>query len=188
MKSLIIYTILSLSLILSACGQEKPTGETSPKTEISSALLPPTDEQNKVSASKQTEISPSETYRRYYEAFKKGDIGKIKELSSRKTFASLEKMMKEQGSSIEEMVRHQNSLIPADKQALAVRNEKIDGNRATFEISNPNNGLWVPVLLIVEDGIWKIGDAERFEEIEKNIEEKAKKIKKIPNKLICKNR
>lgn len=177
MKILIIYTILFLSLILSACGQEKSADKISPTNEANSNSMQKSDARIEVS-SEEPKVSPSDTYRRYYEAFRKGDIAKIKELSSRKTFASLEKMTKEQGSSIEEMVRHQNSLIPADKQALAIRNEKINGNRATFEISNPNTGIWIPMLLIVEDGIWKIGDAERVEEVEKTIDERAKQLKK----------
>lgn len=177
MRTLIICGILFSSFGLAACGQERSANETSQKTDAS-AVPSPTAEQTKVLADKQPEISPSESYRRYYEAYGRGDIAKIKEFSSKKTFALFEKLTKEQGSSVEETVRHQNSLIPANKQGLAIRNEKIDGNRATIEISNPNNDVWLPVLLIMEDGIWKIGDAERIEEIEKGINERAKKLKK----------
>ncbi|MGI8670054.1 MAG: hypothetical protein ACR2J3_09460 [Aridibacter sp.] len=178
MKIFITYIILFLSLVLTACGQEKSADKTNPKAEVNATPLQTNEKQTEVSHDKQTEISPSETYRRYEEAYIKGDIAKIKELASRKTFAELERIAKVQGFSLEEMIRHQSSLIPEDKRGLEIRNEKIDGDRATLEVSNPNNGIWIPVLLIKENGIWKIGDAERIEEVEKTIDEKAKELKK----------
>lgn len=167
-----------LSLVFAACGQEKSVGEISPTNQVNSTPLQKNDAQIKSLPDSQPKISPSETYRRYFEANGKGDIAEIKKLSSKKTLALIEKITKEQGISFEEMIRHQNSLIPADQQALEIRNEKIVGDRATMEISNPNSGIWIPTLLIIEDGIWKIGDGERIEDIEKTFNDKPEQIKK----------
>ena len=170
MKIFITYTILFLSLVLTACGQENTTDKIPSNVEANVTPLQNTDEQ--------TKLSPSETYRRYAEAYKQGDVAKVKELTTKKTFAGLEEMAKALGNDLAEEMRRQASLIPEDKQALEIRNEKIDGDRATMEISNPNNGIWIETLLIKEDGIWKIGEGERIEEIKKGIKDKFEQMKK----------
>lgn len=73
--------------------------------------------------------------------------------------------MVEKGSTLEETVQKNEASIPPIFVDPELRNEKIDGEKATVEVKNRFTGAWTDVPFVKEDGRWKLALGEQTEEI-----------------------
>lgn len=101
-------------------------------------------------SSAQSGASPTATMNAYYDALKTKDVEAVKKTVSRGYLTLLE----EAGVSAERAFRPMMDRLPAARPEL--RNEKIDGDRATLEMRNEEAGRWDTVNFVKEDGAWKI--------------------------------
>ena len=105
--------------------------------------------------------SPTEAFRLYYEAIKRGDAPAVKALFSRATIEMLEAQAKATGKSIDDVFGEgfQEARRELPDAVPETRNEKINGDRATLEINDSKKGRW-ETLNFVKEGGWKIGFAD----------------------------
>lgn len=118
--------------------------------------------------------TPKETFYTYSKARKKKDLTTMKMLLSAETMKMHSQEAKAQGVTVDEIVERE-TLISESQSVVKVRNEVIEGERATLEVEN-SYGSWETVPFVFEDGQWKIdkkGAAERLQQdIEKITDEK----------------
>lgn len=101
-------------------------------------------------SSAQSGTSPTATMNAYYDALKKKDVEAVKKTVSKGYLTMLESA----GVSAERAFQPMMDRLPAARPAT--RNEKIDGDRATLEMRNEEQGRWDTVHFVKEDGAWKI--------------------------------
>lgn len=98
--------------------------------------------------------TPKETFETYSKAVKKNDITTMKLLLSNETIKLHEQEAKVQRVTLDEIVKRE-ALLNQSQTIVKVRNEKIEGEKATLEVEN-SIGIWETVLFVFEDGVWKI--------------------------------
>jgi Domain of unknown function (DUF4878) len=117
--------------------------------------------------------TPIETFKTYTKAIKQKDIATMKLLLSKDTIKMHELEAQAQGTTVDEIVKRE-TLFTENQKSVKLRNEKIDGDKATLEVEN-SFGTWETVPFAKEDGEWKIdkkGFADRMlEENEKSNKE-----------------
>lgn len=99
--------------------------------------------------------SPTSTAKAYYEAAKNKDVATMKSLMSKKLLEQLDKVVKAENKSLDEMLKENAASEPSPPN-FETRNEKIDGDNATLEVNQDGKGRWQPISFVKEDGAWKI--------------------------------
>jgi hypothetical protein len=98
----------------------------------------------------QSGASPTATMNAYYDALKGRNVAAVKETVS----DGYLKLIESAGVPAERAFQPMMERLPAARPAT--RNEKIDGDRATLEVRNEDEGRWEMVVFVKEDGAWKI--------------------------------
>ena len=98
--------------------------------------------------------SPTATAKAFYDAAKSKDVSGMKSQMSKKTLDTLDKAMKAQNKSADDFLKEANDKEPPPA-TFEARNEKINGDTATLEVSDGKGG-WEPFSFIKEDGQWKL--------------------------------
>ena len=108
-----------------------------------------------------TASTPTEAFRLYYEAIKRGDAPAVKALFSRSTLQMLEAQAKASNKSIDDVFGEgfQEARQELPDAVPETRNEKINGDRATLEINDAKKGRW-ETLNFVKEGGWKVSFAD----------------------------
>lgn len=124
-------------------------------------------------ASEKAPSTPIETFKTYTKAIKQKDTTTMKLLLSAETIKMHELEAQAQNVSLDEIVKRE-TLFTENQKTVKLRNEKIDGDRATLEVEN-SFSTWETVPFVKENGEWKIdkkGYAQRLmEENEKSNKE-----------------
>jgi pyruvate kinase len=118
--------------------------------------------------------SPTEAFRAYIEASKKGDVAAIKSLLSKGSLKMAEDSAQATGQSLDEELKTRAEL-PANQEMPEIRSEKIEGDAATLEVKNQFTGTWDKMVFAKEDGKWKLAMDKYMEQILKQVEEDLKK-------------
>jgi hypothetical protein len=128
--------------------------------------------------------TPTETLKEYVEAAKAKDLAGVRNTVSKKTMKMMEELLVEKGSTLEETVQKNEPSIPPIFVDPEIRNEKIDGEKASLEIRNRFTGAWIEVPFVKEDGRWKLALGEqmdemtdKFKSIEQDLEKTNKSLK-----------
>ena len=98
--------------------------------------------------------SPTATAKAFYDASKSKDVPGMKSQMSKKTLDTLDKALKAQNKSADDFLKEANDKEPPPA-TFEARNEKINGDTATLEVSDGKGG-WEPFSFIKEDGQWKL--------------------------------
>ncbi len=122
----------------------------------------------------QAKFEPKAVIQEYVTALKEKDVAKIKAASSAKTVALLEVLAKQQKLSLEEMIAKNEPQIAPILENPELRDEKVEGDKATVEVKNPADGKWNKVTFVKEDNRWKLGAGEMVDDIQKQIDEMRK--------------
>jgi hypothetical protein len=107
--------------------------------------------------------TPKETFLTYSKARKKKDFTTMKMLLSDESKKMHEQEAKAMGVTVDDIVERE-TLVSESQSVVKVRNEKIEGERATLEVEN-SFGSWETLPFIFENGQWKIdkkGYADRL--------------------------
>lgn len=113
--------------------------------------------------------SPKETFRTYSRAVKQKDITTMKLLLSAESIKMHEQEAKAQGVTLDDIVKRE-TLLNESQTVVKVRNEKIEGEKATLEVEN-SMGIWETIPFIFEGGEWKIDKKGYQERLMRDIEE-----------------
>lgn len=117
--------------------------------------------------------SPTATFKAFYEASKKKDAAAIKKTMSKGTIEMMEKMAKDQGKSLDDMLKESKTGKDTPDKLPEMRNEKIDGDKATLEVKRTESGSdWDTMPFVKEDGEWKLAFDKFIEELMNKMKEK----------------
>lgn len=127
----------------------------------------------------QSSSTPTETLKEYGEAVKSRDLSRVKQTASKKTIQLMEEMASESGLTLEETIKKIESNMPI-LQNPEIRNEKINGDKATLEVRNRVNDNWKKVEFVKEDGRWKVAAGDMFYDSIEQFGGKMKAVDKEP--------
>lgn len=120
--------------------------------------------------------TPIETFKTYSKAIKNNDITTMKLLLSSNTIKMHELEAQAQGLTVDDIVKRE-TLIGQNQKTVKLRNEKIDGDKATLEVEN-SIGQWETIPFVLEEGVWKI-DKKGF--AQRMMEEAERKMRELDN-------
>lgn len=96
--------------------------------------------------------SPTAVFKAFYEASKSGDEEAFKKTVSKDTLAMMEEGAKEKKKTLAQVLKESD--VPPTMPEL--RNEKIDGDKATIEAKDTQTDTWEKFKFVKEDGKWKV--------------------------------
>ena len=101
--------------------------------------------------------SPTEAFRLYYEAIRRGDGPAFRSLLSRSAMSKIEEGARRSNKSVDDFV---NDVVRAIGEAAPPtlpesRNEQVNGDRGTLEVHNDKRDNW-ETLHFVNEGGWKL--------------------------------
>lgn len=105
-------------------------------------------------AGEKAPATPIETFKTYTKAIKQKDTTTMKLLLSKGTLEMHEMEAQAQGTTVDEIVKRE-TLFTENQKSVKLRNEKIEGDKATLEVEN-SFGAWETVPFVQENGEWKI--------------------------------
>ncbi|HEV2911674.1 MAG TPA: hypothetical protein VGX92_00040 [Pyrinomonadaceae bacterium] len=100
--------------------------------------------------------TPTNTFMAFYEASKKNDVEGVKRTLSKDTLDFLTAAAKEQKKTLEEALTESLKKADVPTSTPEVRNEKIDGDKATLEIRDEKLNRWETFNFARENGDWKV--------------------------------
>lgn len=118
--------------------------------------------------------TPLDTFKSYTQAIKKKDITTMKLLLSESSRKMHEAEAKAKGMTLDDVMRTER-LFTESQRSVEYRNEKIEGEKATLEVKNPE-GKWETVPFVLEEGVWKIDKQGYADQIADDILEQQRKI------------
>jgi hypothetical protein len=98
--------------------------------------------------------TPTATAKAFYEAAKNKDVAGMKSVLSKRMLDMMEKAAKARNKSVDDFIKESNDAEPPPAN-FETRNEKINGDTATLEVTNGKGG-WEPFNFVKEDGQWKL--------------------------------
>ena len=100
--------------------------------------------------------TPTNTFMAFYEASKKNDVEGVKRTLSKDSLEFLTEAAKQEKKSLEEALTESLKKADVPTTTPEVRNEKIDGDKATLEIKDDKSGRWETFNFARENNEWKI--------------------------------
>jgi hypothetical protein len=159
---LLLITILSFSFIFAGCGAaETTTTNNSAATNTNANTAVVVNANNPVGTTTKPEAATTNdaptlapVVLAYYEAWKKKDDARLKKVFSQDTLKDFETGMKEDKKTSLSEWMSTSEQVP-DKP-FEIRNEKIEGDKATAELRGGSYGVWTPFVFVRENGEWKM--------------------------------
>lgn len=102
--------------------------------------------------------SPSDAVRNFVKAHQEKNVDELKKYFSKRTLEGMEEDAKRADKTLDDMLRKFVEEPLPFKGVPEIRNEKIDGDRATLEVNA--EGQWEETELVREDGRWKLDFGE----------------------------
>lgn len=168
-----IYSITFIisAFILTSCSSTTPSNMTAntANANANTAIVTSNTTQNPPTNLQPSATSPMETMKVLNDASKVKDSEAIKKVISKGTLALLEENAKAQGKTVDEIFREDDG-APFE-ELPEMRNEKINGDKATVEVKNNRSGEWSSLPFVKEDGVWKVAIDQYLEEVRKQMTE-----------------
>ena len=98
--------------------------------------------------------TPTELFKNFYTAAKDKDAAGLKSMLSRASLAYAENEAKKNGQTLDDYLAGQGQHFPPSMPEI--RNEKVEGDRATLEFRREGAANWSTARFVKEDGEWKV--------------------------------
>ena len=98
--------------------------------------------------------TPTELFKNFYTAARNKDVAGLKSMMSKSALAYSEKEAREKGQSLDEFLAGRGRFLPPNMPEL--RNEKVEGDKATLEFRREGAANWSTASFVKEDGEWKV--------------------------------
>jgi hypothetical protein len=121
--------------------------------------------------------TPIDTFKAYTAAIKKKDLTTMKLLLSESSRKMHEQEARARGVTLDDVIKTQ-TLFKEDQTSVKLRNEKIDGDKATLEVQN-SYGNWETLPFVKEEGIWKIDKQGFADQIIQDADQKGKELDEL---------
>lgn len=159
MKFTNILFIAILAISIGACTASTETAKKSDNTTDKSSAEKTADtkkeETKKDEASSDTPaLSPTDSVKAFIKAYQDKNISELKKYISKDALQTMEKEAEKNKQTLDDMLNKLVSIELPFKDIPEMRNEKIDGDKASVEVKA--EGEWDETPLIKEDGFWKV--------------------------------
>ncbi len=175
--------VASLAITVVSCSSNEPQSNTNVNANQAVNTSPNTNavsSANNVVTQPETEVipktedikslkTPTEAFRTFTVAAFNKDAETVKQSISKESLEFIEQAARQQNKTVAEMLTG-GAVQETERKIPEVRNEKIDGDKATIEVKN-EMGTYNKVPLLKENGEWKVGLVELSRETQKKIEE-----------------
>lgn len=102
----------------------------------------------------ETGLGPTDTVRAFNDAVRKKDVARIKSFLSRGSMKMIADSAKEQRKTVDQILTADDGApMPVERE---MQNEKIDGDTATVEVKNSVMGNYDKMILVKENGNWRV--------------------------------
>lgn len=167
MNKSIFITLIALSLLAFGCGgTEQPTNSAAAN---SASEESESKAEETVAKPESKEVAglatPTDAVNTFVEGVRAKDEAKMRSALSKATLEKFDAMAKDEKKSFYEIVVGEDYEEMSKQQEM--RNEKIDGEKATVEIKSDKTGDWGPMPLVKEDGGWKIALYDNAPKVER---------------------
>ena len=132
-------SLLALILISFACGSS--SGPTAPATND----------------------SPTEAYKRLFNAVKAKNIDEIKGLMSKKTQAFAQMASQQQNAPLDKVYENGFTATTFTSTMPEIRDQRVKGQYGAIEVWNSNDSIWEDLPFVLEDGSWKLAIGDSFD-------------------------
>lgn len=105
-------------------------------------------------ATQQQAQSPMEVLKALNQASKNKDVPTIKNSVSKGTLQMIGESAKAQNMSVDDFLKKDTGAVSKDLPEM--RNEKIEGDKATVELKDAATENWESVPFVREDGVWRL--------------------------------
>lgn len=190
MKFYKLSTVALFAILSVACfwSEETPNANSATNANQLANNLPNTNEipaTNNVVTQPETEVipktgeikslkTPTEAFRTFTVAAFNKDVEAVKQSISKESLKFIEASAKQQNKTVAELLT-EGAVQETERKIPEVRNEKIEGDRATIEVKN-DMGIYNKIPLVKENGEWKIALDELSKEAQKKFEEMQKRL------------
>lgn len=158
-KLFTLSTIFAVSAVLAGCGGTE-TANNASGTNAANTNTAAVNSNNPLAVSTPTpEATTNEAptltpvVRAYYDALKNKDSAAMRKVLSKDFVARIEEDMKDENK--KDLAAYMAETDKAPEKPVEVRNEKIQGDKATAEIRGGVYPVWTPFAFVKEDGAWK---------------------------------
>ncbi len=118
--------------------------------------------------------SPTETYKTFAVATLNKDVNTIKQTISKGSLEFVEASARRQNLTVNDMLIG-GAVKESARKIPEIRNEKIEGNKATIEVKN-EMGFYDKIPFVKENGEWKLALDELNKEAQKKLDEIKKRL------------
>lgn len=171
---LFLVIILAVGAFSACSNNQTSTAPNAPSTANTQNTAPANatapSAQNSPAATDAAALSPTDVFKSQNEARKNKDAATMKQNLSRASLALVEQSAKEDKMSVDEWLTVEEEGAE-EAEAFQTRNEKIEGDTATIEISLSGSEDWATMPFVKEDGRWKLAMDKYLANIEKEFEE-----------------
>jgi hypothetical protein len=109
-----------------------------------------------------TSDTPTEAYKRLYNAVKAKKTDEVKGLMSKKTQEFAEMAAQRQNATVEKVYSNGFTATTFSPQMPEIRDERVKGNYGAIEVWNSKDNIWEDLHFVLEDGTWKFAVGEDF--------------------------
>lgn len=106
--------------------------------------------------------TPTEAYKRLYNAVKSKNVDSIKNEMTEKTIAFGKSAAAQYGKPEEKMFENGFTATTFSDTLPAIRDERIADNMGAVEVWNSRESRWEDLPFVLENGVWKLGIGEAF--------------------------
>jgi hypothetical protein len=106
--------------------------------------------------------SPTEAYKKLYNAVKAKNTDEIKSVMSKKTQEFAEMAAQRQNSPVENVYSNGFTATTFSPEMPEVRDERVKDAYGAVEVWNSRNSIWEDLPFVLEDGQWKLAVGESF--------------------------
>lgn len=107
-----------------------------------------------VSCRDKDSLTPTELFKNFYTAARNKDVAALKSMLSKSALADTEREARERGQTLDQFLSDRGRFLSPNLPEL--RNEKVEGDRASLEIRREGAADWRTVTFVKEDGEWKV--------------------------------
>lgn len=106
--------------------------------------------------------TPTEAYKRLYNAVKSKNVDSIKKELTEKTIAFGKSAATQYGKPEEKLFENGFTATTFSETLPAIRDERIKDNMGAVEVWNSRESRWEDLPFVLENGIWKLAIGEAF--------------------------
>ncbi len=106
--------------------------------------------------------TPTEAYKKLFEAVKAKDTEAIKSMMSKDSMGLAQMQAGQSKKDISEVLKNAFSKTTFNPTLPAIRDERIKGSYGAIEVYIPKDGKWENVPFVAEDGMWKLAIGNLF--------------------------